>query len=287
MDDDISTIAMFNPGFAARMQQQQDAYLKSRFEDMVKKKQQVAWDDTTTKFTPELLIDGKTWNPTVLWDTPALVGSPLERMKPSEQAKLVWSPSGKFFYANHHLPRGCNLSMVQGNRKGRVWFTSTVNHPVLCEVKPNSKYGSIVWMGLTPMEVFTQRAGVRLASGRVVIGGLGLGWFLNAVCAKKTVTQIIVVDREKELLDWLVPRIVDAYPHVKDRMLDAAFGTKNIRFEHADIYEFIESDKANWFQTKYLIDIWDSYRCYDHKFHLLEKQLGKKHLWGWGQIAER
>ena len=58
----------------------------------------------------------------------------------------------------------------------------------------NRVYHGNVWMSLTPNEMISQRDGIEAAKGTVVIGGLGLGWFLRKVCEKESVDRVIVVD---------------------------------------------------------------------------------------------
>ena len=68
------------------------------------------------------------------------------------------------------------IDVVQNGYKSRVRFSGPVLIPMVGEHTPYREEPR-VWMGLTPMEIFTQMPGVDLARGRVLIGGLGMGWF--------------------------------------------------------------------------------------------------------------
>ena len=37
------------------------------------------------------------------------------------------------------------------------------------------------------------------------MAGLGLGWLLSRVCAKTEVHTVILVDKSRELVDWIIP----------------------------------------------------------------------------------
>ena len=78
-----------------------------------------------------------------------------------------------------------------------------------------------LWMSLTPQEMVTLAPGTRKAKGTVVIGGLGLGHQLIEVCQKRSVKKIILLERSKELVDWLRPRI---RPHLSGCKLEVIIG---------------------------------------------------------------
>lgn len=237
----------------------------------------VPWDPLKTKFSPFLRLEGKTWDPASLFPMKPMTEV---RVKPSsadaENDHLVFcpGPGREFFYCERVLPAGYSLRTLcpKWSRRGHVAFDSDVVVPTLTEVSPN--FGSKVWMGLTPMEQFTQRSGISLARGRVVVGGLGLGWFLSEVCKKKTVKEVIVVDLEARLLDWLRPVLEAKYPHV---------AAKVKQWVAADVYDFIDADAANHETTKYLLDIWPTFAVGDEKFDAWSRRLPKTGFWGWGQ----
>jgi len=277
---DLGIVSTLAPKYAERVRQQEERYLKDKFQELVAKKQQVPWDAMKTAFpkTGHLLIDGKTWRPTLLFDCPVLTGQPGTRVKKMEASEAVaWSPNSRFFYCNHLLPRGESLQIYQGNKRGFCWFTTPVTSPVLCEKLPHDNKPK-VWMSETPMECFTQRTGIRLAKGKVVIGGLGLGWFLNQIARRKQVTEIVVVEKENILIQWLWPRICWHYPDVQAR-LNA--GQLNIRYD--DVYNVIDKQHTEE-NTVFLLDIWDTFLNYDKRFFDWKKKLGPKRIWGWGMF---
>lgn len=60
--------------------------------------------------------------------------------------------------------------------------------------------GDDTWMSTTPIELESQEIGVRLASGHVVVFGLGMGWSAVASALKPEVTAVTVVEIDPEVL---------------------------------------------------------------------------------------
>lgn len=67
---------------------------------------------------------------------------------------------------------------------GRAYFDEPVDIPVLqYHLEPDQRPWESdrwdAWMSLTPMEMWSQRSGVQAATGRVILGGLGMGWLMR------------------------------------------------------------------------------------------------------------
>jgi hypothetical protein len=127
------------------------------------------------------------------------------------------------------------------------------------------------WMSTTPKEVITQCPGLQRAHGTVVVGGLGLGWFLSKVHAKPEVERVVLVEHCRELLDWYGHDICGKLSKVTDVICGDVYG---------QIGRF--GSKA-----KYLLDIWMDYGECLHDEQFLRNRRLFKHVWGWGQeVAE-
>ena len=101
----------------------------------------------------------------------------------------------------------------------------------------------------------------------MVVGGLGLGWFLKKVHDKPEVDRIILVEYSRELLDWYGHDFCRGLPKVTDVIC-------------GDVY-----DQIGRFGTKvkHLLDIWKHYgECLRDEQFLHCRRL-YKHVWGWGQ----
>lgn len=81
------------------------------------------------------------------------------------------------------------------------------------EVEPGTykrlRCGSTVVMSNTQMECGELRRFVRLAEGRVLINGLGLGVALTAILKKPEVTFVRVIEKSKDVLKLVAPSFSD------------------------------------------------------------------------------
>jgi len=123
--------------------------------------------------------------------------------------KTTESPSGLWLYEEKLLPKGGALVTHQGSRPGSVIFDGPVIIPALFHKDDRgfTGWGAEPFMSLTPMEFFTLRAGTKLATGHVVIAGLGMGHQLIEVSKKKSVKKITVVEKSAELVRFIWPEI--------------------------------------------------------------------------------
>lgn len=134
--------------------------------------------------------------------------------------------------------------------------------PRLCE------HGSI-WMSLTPMEVQSAALAIVLASGHVVTGGLGLGYYVLRVAAKAKVTRITVYERSQDLIDWFKAAFSDRE------------GFDKIEFVHGDMRENCQGHKADLA----FVDIYDTILpdevVTDARLLRRRNKFGQYIYWGW------
>lgn len=234
------------------------------YKELLKLQTPVPWEDTKLKYTKYMLLDGDTYRPHTLWEPKPV---PLNDTKPREghchQIGQNW------FYTHQLWKAGTGIKTASGRRKGVVFCTKDVNIPVLIRAGAHSYE---VWMSLTPMEVMTQKRGYQLAQGTVLVGGLGLGWFLRRVCEKKTVERVIVVEKDPDLFTAIRERLLELFPGPMQKVSDWVCG---------DVYDYIGKFGP---ETRHLLDIWDSYDNADRRFNEAHKKV--KHLWGWGIFAD-
>lgn len=202
--------------------------------------------------------------------------SPAPRLAP----EYLLSPRGTFAYENVILPAGMPLELC-GKQHGLVIWDDDVVLPTLVDMNLNGRNGKrfakyvpekeraawgMVWMSLTPSEMLSQRSGVAKANGKVVIGGLGLGWFMKKLSTKDTVTEIVVVEKSQELLDWYGYKLCEKYPKVKEVICN-------------DVYQEI----GRHGDCEYLLDIWPIYAgaINDPRLRAARKVVGER-IWAWG-----
>lgn len=221
---------------------------KRLFETLVATRRAQDWSDDF-KFEPAVLFRAATWQP------PRLFGA-----SPTEVDGWGWRLN--------RLPRGEGLSIYASGREGTAFFDDDVEIPVLYERRTPNWHK--LWMSITPHEVLSLRPGARFATGKVVVGGLGMGWLLQKVCAKPSVTEVVVVERDAKLLDWFGRRICAEQPKVT-------------AVHCADVWDYINAQPVDP-KTRYVLDIWEHYGT-AHGDPRLKwvKEVGHK-VWAWGDV---
>ncbi|MBL4685230.1 MAG: hypothetical protein JKY37_11615 [Nannocystaceae bacterium] len=220
------------------------------------------------KWTPELNIVGSTYKVLPLWPEIGASAGPVSELPDKLH---VDSPSRRFRYCVRLNPRGTAMHTWWGNQVGTVVFDSDVLIPALYQARPDAErtgdhWEPMPWMSITPAEIMTLRPGTRMAKGRVVIAGLGLGHQLIEVTKRLQVKRVTVVELDQELVDWIMPQI---RPHCR----------KPVEVIVGDAYEVLPKLKADIA----LIDIFPGYGDGFKRVAELAKQCpGIKKLWGWG-----
>jgi hypothetical protein len=174
---------------------------------------------------------------------------------------------GFFWLGEPRWRRACLPLLRNGRLFGSVRFTHEVTFPILADAKLEP------WMSPTPSEVWSQRPGLRAARGRVLVGGLGLGWFAQAVREKKGVREVVVVERD--------PDIAAYFGDHARRFLGVPF-----RVEVADFYEYAEARHGEF--DSIVADIWKEFgdAGWDRRFQALKRSAGCR-VWGWGDYVPR
>ena len=155
------------------------------------------------------------------------------------------------------------LDIAQGRRRGTVSFDGPVHIPILMD-------SDKVWMSLTPMEVFSQRSGLRKAKGRVLIAGLGMGWLTSRVLSKKSVKSVTQVEMIPEVMSFFGGPLSDS---------------KKLELVEGDIWSLLDNELDIQDYDTILFDIWPRYgdAHFDRKFQKLKRSHEK--VWGWGDFG--
>lgn len=165
------------------------------------------FDIAKTFWRKELNLMAATWIDYRLAHLPSIHGLP-HSLKEHE-GKYLRSPSGKYVYCHNTLPAGQTLWTKYGGKRGDVMFDGPIEIPGLWQTWSSDpmRTDPHPWMSITPHEILSLRCGERFAKGHTVIAGLGLGWQLVRASWRKPVKQLTLVEREQELVDWLLPMI--------------------------------------------------------------------------------
>jgi hypothetical protein len=224
----------------------------------------VPWDDNI-KWTKELNVQAETYQVRSLFDVPASGVNDVNLLAPAER---IVSPGGGFCYAETRLRRGDMLATAHGRERGTVLFDGPVIIPKLHERdRGGGGWQRNPWMSLTPMEILTLRPGTRRARGSVVIAGLGLGHQLIEVSKRPQVKKLVLVERSRELIDWVLPRI---RPHLGRALDDAVV---------EDVYVALPKMDAD----VALVDVFPGYGSNAWQVEKLRRTSPRvKFIWGWG-----
>ncbi len=161
------------------------------------------------------------------------------------------------------------LQILQNNMKGFIRFDGPIHLAGLYQYPSYGNGPPTTWMSLTPMEVMSQKPGVDLAYGNVLIGGLGMGWMTQRVLQKPKVSSITQVELDPAIIGFFgIP-------------LTQMPGGQRLRLVEANFWDFVEATDISQFDT-ILVDVWpkaaDARR--DRKFMQLKKS--HPNVWGWG-----
>lgn len=136
--------------------------------------------------------------------------NPLDEIFPEVPKKgLTYKDRLRYMKMPLPLYRGLQISSSEDLYRdgGRAYFDEPIDIPALHYLldpdrKPWKTERWDTWMSLTPMEMWSQRSGIQAATGRVVLGGLGMGWLMRQIAKKKSVKEIIVIEKDRDLVDW-------------------------------------------------------------------------------------
>jgi hypothetical protein len=198
---------------------------------------------------------------------------PASAIHPSRCAEdeLELSPSGQFCYLEKVLPAGEKLNTFCGSKRGTVLFDGPVKIPAIHErgwSEHFSAWHDDPWMSLTPMEAMTLRVGTKLAKGRVVVAGLGLGHQLIEVSHRRQVTSLVLVEHSAELVEWVIPRLT---PHL-------GMPVEVIVGDATEVLPKLTADVA-------LVDIFKGYGGNNERRFLRRKHCKIPTIWCWGAAS--
>ncbi|MBK7824798.1 hypothetical protein [Nannocystis sp.] len=219
-------------------------------------------------YATELNIIGDSYHTLNVFPELAPSDAPVAELNPAERAD---SPGKQFRYCIRLHRAGRQLMTWYGDKTGSVIFDSDVLIPAIYQCRDGEPgvWNEHPWMSITPAEILTLREGSRLAKGRVVIAGLGLGHQLIEVSKRLGVKEIVLVELSQELVDFYLPRV---RPHIKKRLTVLV----------GDAYQIVPTLSAD----VALIDIFPNYGGNEAATQELARRSPKiKKMWGWGTAA--
>lgn len=119
------------------------------------------------------------------------------------------------------------------------FFTEEVTFPAVYE-------GEMPWVSVCPSEISSMAPDVARAHGRVLVLGLGLGWYPYCISLLPCVESITVVELSGEVIRLF-----------RDHLLPQFEQKKKIRLVQADAFDYLKQVKPGQFDFCYA-DIWES-----------------------------
>lgn len=117
------------------------------------------------------------------------------------------------------------------------YFTEEYRYPCLYE-------NGVEWMTITPSEINTMKPGIRAAAGRVLVCGLGLGYYAFHIAQKSEVESITIVERDPAVIALFTSRILPQFPQ-----------RKKLTWVCQDAYDYVDQMDANQFDFVF-VDLW-------------------------------
>lgn len=92
-----------------------------------------------------------------------------------------------------------------------------------------------IWMAIIPHEINTMKSAIEEAHGRVLVLGLGLGYYPFMIAAKKEVTSIIIIEKDQTIIKLFTKHLLPLFPH-----------GKKIKIINGDAYNYLKSSALNF-----------------------------------------
>ena len=103
-------------------------------------------------------------------------------------------------------------------------------------------YKGVTWMSITPNEIETMEEAVKAATGKVIVYGLGLGYYPYMISLKNEVKEIVIVENDIKIINLFKKHILPNFEH-----------QEKISIIHGDAFEYME--KCDDFDYAF-IDLW-------------------------------
>ena len=119
------------------------------------------------------------------------------------------------------------------------FFPQKVTFPTVYE-------GNIPWMSVCPSEISSMRLPAKKAHGRVLVLGLGLGYYPFLISKKQEVTSVTVVELKREVVDLFTSCILPQFPE-----------KEKIRVIQADAFSYLSGLCGGEYDFVFA-DIWEN-----------------------------
>ncbi len=121
------------------------------------------------------------------------------------------------------------------------FFTRDVSFPALYE-------GTLPWMSVCPSEISSMAAPIKAAFGRVLVLGLGLGYYAFHAASKAEVTGVTVVEKNPRVIEVFEKELLPRFPYRGCR--------EKLRVVKDDAFSYLENLRGGEYDFCFA-DIWE------------------------------
>ena len=114
------------------------------------------------------------------------------------------------------------------------YFEDEFSYPAVLE-------GDTIWMSIIPHEIETMKEPIQKANGRVLVLGLGLGYYLFHILNKKEVTKVDVIENDKRIISLFNKYLINLFPHIEKLNIIFDDGIDYLKNTNKN-YDYIFSD---------------------------------------------
>ncbi len=163
---------------------------------------------------------------------------------------------GSYYIQHHKVTEAESRRTMLG---GALTYVPQGNYCALKRTSKHNESWDTLWMSDTPMEHGDNIAALRDARGDVLVVGLGIGMVSLAMCRKREVRSVTVLEIEPQVIQLVAPHV----KHRKLRVIVADGKRPPIRGRHydfiyLDIWPTICSD--NWKEMKPMLAMYRKHR---------------------------
>ena len=114
------------------------------------------------------------------------------------------------------------------------------------EVRFPALYGEgLSWMSAEPNEIATLRPLAEAAKGRVAVMGLGIGYVLYHLLLNPSVSEIVCVERDRDILELFTDVLLPRFPE-----------NKKMTLIEADAFDWVRCSLSEFKPDTVLVDLW-------------------------------
>ncbi len=118
------------------------------------------------------------------------------------------------------------------------YFDTKFTYPTVFE-------NGVEWMAIKPNEIETMKHPIKKAEGRVLVYGLGIGYFAYMVSRKQEVDSVTIVERDQNVINLFKRHILPQFPN-----------KSKINIVKSDAFDYAKSEMKNGNYNYVFTDLW-------------------------------